>query len=72
MPLTKRLSGLTSKVRARIEPVVGDRSQTMKGFDLRDIGRRRNCAAIGFLNLIYNLARYELIVRLQWLPLRVV
>jgi hypothetical protein len=29
------------------------------------VGRRRNAAAIGLLNLIYNLARYELIVRLK-------
>jgi IS5 family transposase len=59
-----------SKVRARIEHVFGYMSQTMKGFYLRYIGRRRNAAAIGFINLIYNLARYEQIVRLQLLPLR--
>jgi hypothetical protein len=45
-------------------------SQTMKGFYLRYIGSRRNAAAISFINLIYNLARYEQIVRLQLLPLR--
>ena len=61
-----------SKVRARIEHVFGYMSQTMKGFYLRYIGRRRNAAAIGFINLIYNLARYEQIVRLQLLPLRAV
>ena len=61
-----------SKVRARIEHVFGYMSQTMKGFYLRYIGRRRNDAAIGFINLIYNLARYEQIVRLKLLPLRVV
>lgn len=31
----------------------------MKGFHLRYIGRRRNAAAVGLINLIYNLARYE-------------
>jgi len=46
-------------------------SQSMKGFYLRYIGKRRNAAAIGMINLIYNLARYEQIVRLQLLPLRV-
>ncbi len=34
-------------------------SQSMKGFYLRYIGRRRNAAAIGLINLICNLARYE-------------
>lgn len=59
-----------SKVRARIEHVFGYMSQTMKGFYLCYIGKRRNAAAIGFINLIYNMARYEQIVRLQLLPLR--
>jgi IS5 family transposase len=61
-----------SKVRARIEHVFGYMSQSMKGFYLRYIGGRRNAAAIGFINLIYNLARYEQIVRLKLLPLRTV
>ena len=47
-------------------------SQTMKGFYLRYIGKRRNAAAIGLINLIYNLARYEQIVRLKLIPLRAV
>lgn len=57
-----------SKIRARIEHVFGYMSQPMKGFYLRYIGRRRNTAAIGLINLIYNLARYEQIVRLKLLP----
>src|SRR5450759_256714 len=56
-----------SKIRARIEHVFGYMSQSMKRFYLRYIGRRRNAAAIGLLNLIYNLARYEPIVRLKLL-----
>ncbi len=43
-------------------------SQLMKGFYLRYIERRRNAAAIGLINLIYNLARYEQIVRLKLRP----
>ena len=43
-------------------------SQSLKGFYRRYIGRRRNVAAIGLINLIYNLARYEQIVRLKLLP----
>ncbi len=61
-----------SKVRARIEHVFGYMSQSMKGFYLRYIGKRRNTAAIGLINLIYNLARYEQIVRLKLIPLRAV
>lgn len=58
-----------SKIRARIEHVFGFMSQSMKGFYLRYIGRRRNAAAIGLINLIYNLARYEQIVRLKLRPI---
>jgi len=57
-----------SKIRARIEHVFGYLSQSMKGFYLRSIGRRRNAAAIGLINLVYNLARYEPIVRLKRPP----
>jgi hypothetical protein len=53
------------KIRARIEPVFGSMSQSMQEFYLRYIGKRRNAAAIGLINLIYNLARYEQIVRLK-------
>ena len=61
-----------SKIRVRIEHIFGYMSQSMKGFYLRAIGRRRNAAAIGLINLIYNLARYEQIIRLKLLPLRAV
>ena len=57
-----------SKIRARIEHVFGFMSQSMKGFYLRYIGRRRNAAVIGLIHLIDNLARYEQIVRLKLLP----
>ena len=40
----------------------------MKGFYLHSIGRQRNAAAVGLINLIYSLARYEQIVRLNLLP----
>ncbi len=57
-----------SRIRARIEHVFGCMSQSMEGCCLRYIGRRRNAAAIGLINLIYNLARDEQIVRLRVLP----
>jgi len=74
-PLTdaqKEANRQKSKIRARIEHVFGYMSQSMKGFYLRYIGKRRNAAAIGLINLIYNLARYEQIIRLRLLPLRAV
>ena len=61
-----------SKIRARIEHLFGYMSQSMKGFYLRAMGRRRNAAAIGLINLIYNLARYEQIARLKLRPPRAV
>ena len=36
------------------------------------MGKRRNRSAMGFINLIYNLARHEPIMRLKLLPLRAV
>ncbi len=59
-----------SRIRARLEHVFGYMSQSMKGFYLRYIGKRRNAAAIGLINLLYNLARYEQIARLKLLPQR--
>ena len=61
-----------SKLRVRIEHIFGYMSPSLKGFYRRAIGRRRNAAAIGLINLIYNLARYEQIVRLKLIPLRAV
>jgi IS5 family transposase len=69
-PLTdtqKETNRQKSKIRVRIEHVFGYMSQSMKGFYLRYIGQRRTAAALGFINLIYNLARYEQIVRLKLL-----
>lgn len=45
-------------------------AQTLGFFDveLRHIGRRRNAAAIGLINLIYNLARDEPRHRMSRLP----
>lgn len=53
-------------IRARIEHMFDFMSQSMKEFYLRAIRRRRNASAIG---LIYNLARDEQIVRLNFMPL---
>ena len=74
-PLTdaqKETNRRKSRIRVRIEHVFGYMSQSMKGFSLRYIGKRRNAAAIGLINLIYNLARYEQIIRLKLLPLQAI
>ena len=54
-----------SRIRVRIEHVFGFMTQSMGGLYLRYIGKARNTAAIGLINLIYNLARYEQIERLD-------
>ena len=74
-PLTdtqKESNRQKSKIRARIEQVFGYMSQSMKEFYLHAIERRRNAAAIGLINLIDNLARYEQIIRLKLFPRRAV
>lgn len=48
-----------SKLRARSEHVFGFMRQSLKGFYLRSLGRRRNAAAIGLINLSDNRARDE-------------
>ncbi len=55
-----------SKIRVRIEHIFGHMTNSMRdGLKLRFIGMRRTTAGIGLLNLVYNMARYEQIVRLQ-------
>jgi hypothetical protein len=45
-------------------------AQTFGFFDVEraPLGRRRNAAAIGLINLMHNLARYEQILRLKLRP----
>jgi IS5 family transposase len=68
-PLTerqKKRNRKKSKIRARVEHIFGFMTNTMKdGLKMRWIGMRRVTAGVGLLNLVYNMARYEQIVRLQ-------
>lgn len=68
-PLTEEQSAQNrqkSKVRVRIEHIFGHMTMAMRdGLKMRFIGMRRNAVGIGLLNLVYNMARYEQIVRLQ-------
>lgn len=55
-----------SKIRARVEHVFGFMTNTMRnGLYMRWVGKKRTTAGIGLLNLVYNIARYEQILRLK-------
>ncbi len=55
-----------SKVRVRIEHIFGHMTMSMRdGLKMRFIGLKRNVVGIGLLNMVYNMARYEQIMRLQ-------
>jgi IS5 family transposase len=68
-PLTeiqKERNKTKSRIRVRVEHIFGFMTKTMRdGLKMRWIGMRRIRAGTGLLNLVYNMARYEQIVRLQ-------
>ena len=67
-PLTdeqKESNRTKSKIRVRVEHIFGHMTHSMRdGLRLRNIGMRRITGAVGLLNLVYNMARYEQIMRL--------
>ncbi|GHT38021.1 hypothetical protein AGMMS49965_00160 [Bacteroidia bacterium] len=72
-PLTDEQKGtnrVKSKTRSRVEHVFGFVTQNMHDFSCRNIGFSRIKGVIGLLNLVYNMFRYEQIVRLQLQPVR--
>lgn len=68
-PLTtaqKKRHRKKSKIRVRVEHIFGCMTNTMKdGLNMRWIGMSRITAGISLLNLVYNLARYEQILRVK-------
>ena len=68
-PLTEQQresNTIKSKIRARVEHIFGFMTNSMhNALYMRCIGKERIESAIGFLNLTYNLFRYEQLVRLQ-------
>jgi IS5 family transposase len=68
-PLTseqKESNTIKSKIRARVEHVFGFMTNSMNNaLHMRCIGKERIQSSVGFLNLTYNLFRYEQLVRLQ-------
>jgi IS5 family transposase len=70
-PLTeeqKEHNRIKSKVRCRVEHAFGFVSNSMGDFYIRSIGFIRAKGIIGLINLVYNMCRYEQIVRLNLLP----
>jgi len=59
-----------SKIRCRCEHVFGFVSNSMNDFYIQSIGFQRAKGIIGLINLVYNLCRYEQIVRLNLLPIK--
>jgi IS5 family transposase len=59
-----------SKTRCRVEHVFGFVTQSMGDFYMRNIGFARAKGIIGLTNLLYNICRYEQIVRLNLLPIK--
>lgn len=68
-PLTdeqKESNKIKSQIRARVEHVFGFMTNSMNdALHMKCIGIKRIKSSIGFLNLTYNLFRYEQLVRLQ-------
>jgi hypothetical protein len=72
-PLTeeqKTNNSIKSKVHCRVEHAFGFVSNSMNDFYIRSIGFLRAKGIIGLINLVYNLCRYEQIVRLNLLPIK--
>jgi IS5 family transposase len=59
-PLTKsqiRSNRAKSRIRARVEHVFAQITNSMNGFCIRSIGLRRACGIVGLINLAYNIVR---------------
>ena len=65
-PLTdeqKESNRQKSKIRCRIEHIFGFMTGSMHGINIRTIGITRAWFQIGFMNLVYNMLRYEFLKR---------
>jgi IS5 family transposase len=72
-PLTeeqKANNRIKSKTRCRVEHVFGFVTNSMNDFYIQTIGFQRAKGVIGLINLVYNMCRYEQIVRLNLLPIK--
>jgi len=64
----KEVNRIKSQTRCRIEHVFGFVTNSMNDFFIQSIGFQRARGIIGLINLVYNMCRYEQIVRLILLP----
>ena len=72
-PLTeeqKESNRIKSKIRCRVEHAFGFVTNSMNDFYIQSIGFQRAKGIIGLINLVYNMCRYEQIVRLKLLPIK--
>jgi len=72
-PLTdeqKESNRVKSQTRCLVEHVFGFVTNSMHDFYIRSIGFVRAKGIIGLINLVYNMCRYEQIVRLNLLPIK--
>lgn len=53
-----------SKIRVRIEHIFGFMTASMHGITLRSIGKQRADFNVGFMNLVYNICRTEILSRM--------
>ena len=72
-PLTdeqKENNRIKSKTRCRVEHAFGFVTNSMNDFYIQSIGFQRAKGIIGLINLVYNMCRYEQIIRLNLLPIK--
>jgi len=72
-PLTdeqKESNRIKSKTRCRVEHAFGFITNSMNDFYIQSIGFQRAKGIIGLINLVYNMCRYEQIIRLNLLPIK--
>lgn len=62
-PAQIEFNRLKSKVRVRVEHIFGFMTKALHGMTIRSKGMQRARCNIGLLNLVYNLFRYELLLR---------
>ena len=66
----KENNRIKSKVRCRVEHIFGFVTNSMNDFYIQSIGFQRAKGIIGLINLVYNMCRYEQIVRLKLLAIK--
>jgi hypothetical protein len=59
-----------SQIRCLCEHVFGFITNSMNAFYINSIGLIRAKGTVGLINLLYNMCRYEQIVRLELLPIK--